>query len=114
MRWRRALIEPDFLMPKTPNSIRVDHDGTMEMNSKKGTLLFIGKVNVKGDNGVELKASRVSVNTQKETALLTGQVSVRQKATTHHDGTIKPGIQMFADRVSLDGKKKVITLTGKS
>ena len=99
-------------MPKTPNSIRVDHDGTMEMNSKKGTLLFIGKVNVKGDNGVELKASRVSVNTQKETALLTGQVSVRQKATTHHDGTIKPGIQMFADRVSLDGKKKVITLTG--
>ena len=99
-------------MPEMPNSIRIDHDGTMEMDSEAGTLLFLGRVNVQGDNGIQLKASRVLVNSKKETAALTGQVSVRQKAVTNPDGTITPGIQLFANKATLDGKKKVVTLSG--
>lgn len=108
-----ALLGADFAdMPEMPNSIRVDHDGTMELDSEAGTLLFVGKVNVKGDNGIELKANRVLVNSKLETAVLTGRVAVRQKATSNPDGTITPGIQLFANRVLLDGKKKIVTLTG--
>lgn len=99
-------------MPEMPNSIRVDHDGTLEVDSDAGTVLFVGRVNVKGDNGVELKASRVTVDSKKESAILTGQVSVRQKALRNPDGSTSPGIQLFADRVFLDGKKKTVTLTG--
>ena len=108
-----ALLGADFAdMPEMPNSIRVDHDGTMELDAEAGTLLFVGKVNVKGDNGIELKANRVLVNSKLETAVLTGRVAVRQKATSNPDGTITPGIQLFANRVLLDGKKKIVTLTG--
>ena len=53
-------------MPEMPNSIRIDHDGTMEMDSEAGTILFIGQVNVKGDNGITLKANRALVNSKKK------------------------------------------------
>lgn len=98
--------------PEMPNSIQVDHDGTMELDSKAGTILFVGRVNVTGDNGIQLKAGRVTVDSKNETAVLTGQVSVRQKAARNPDGTITPGIQLFANKVLLDGKKKTVTLTG--
>ncbi|MGB0993310.1 MAG: LPS assembly protein LptD [Akkermansiaceae bacterium] len=99
-------------IPEMPKSIRVQHDGEMELDTDKGTFLFLGKVNVSADNGLTLKASRVLVNAKTETAHLSGHVAVRQKATKAADGTIIPGIQLFANRVLLDGKKKIITLDG--
>lgn len=98
--------------PGTPDSIQVDHDGKMEFDPKSEDLLFIGSVNVTGDNGIKLKANRVKVSPKTETALLTGHVSIRQKATTNAQGITTPGIQLFADRVILDGKKKTVTLSG--
>ncbi|MFK7909371.1 MAG: LPS-assembly protein LptD [Akkermansiaceae bacterium] len=108
------LLGADFAnMPAMPNSIRIEHDGTIELDSEAGTILFSGKqVNISGDNGIMLKASRALVNSKKETATLTGQVSVRQKSVRNPDGTITSGIQLFADTVILDSKKKTVTLTG--
>jgi LPS-assembly protein len=99
-------------LPEMPHSIRVTHDGTMEFDSKKGTFLFLGRVVLRGDNGIELKSGRVLVNSKAETADLTDRVSFRQKATKDDTGRIIPGIQLFADRVRLNAKTKTVVLDG--
>ncbi|MBK1831445.1 LPS assembly protein LptD [Verrucomicrobiaceae bacterium R5-34] len=99
-------------MPEMPSSIRVDNDGTLEFDLEKGTYLFLGKVIVQGDNGLVLKAGKVLVDAKAETAILTGNVSVLQKAGKNPDGTPAPGMHLFSDRVTLDAKKKVVTLLG--
>ncbi len=99
-------------MPEMPDSIRVDHDGTLEFDSKMGTFFFQGRVTVKGDNGLILKAGRVMVNSKTELANLTRNVSVRQKAGKNKAGRIIPGIELFADRVTLNAKTKTIILDG--
>lgn len=98
--------------PEIPESIRIDHDGSLEFDSSKGTFLFLGRVNVRGDNDLLLKAGRVIVNAKAETATLTGRVSILQKATKDKTGRLLPGIQLFADRVLLNAKKKTVILNG--
>ena len=99
-------------LPQIPESIRVTNDGQLEFDSEKGTYLFAGKVLVKADNGVTMKAQRVLVNAKSETATLTGNVSVLQNSKRRADGTLAPGVHLFADHVLLDAKKQTVTLTG--
>ncbi len=99
-------------LPEMPHSIRVSHDGTMEFDSKRGTFLFQGRIVLRGDNGIVLKSGRATVNSQAETAELTGGVSFSQKATQDNTGRIIPGIQLFAERVRLNAKTKRLILDG--
>jgi len=99
-------------LPKIPENIRVTNDGVLEFDSKTGNYLFKGKVVIKGDNGITLKARRVLVNSKEETATLTGDVAMRQTPTKDNTGRIIPGIQLFANHVLLNAKTKIVTLTG--
>ena len=99
-------------MPKMPDSIQVTNDGKLEFDSEKGIFLFEGQVAVTGDNGLTVKANKAVIKTKEEMATLTGKVSVRQKSTQDDTGRIIPGIQLFADSVLLDAKKKTVTLDG--
>lgn len=99
-------------LPEMPDSIRITNDGTIELDSEKGTYLFQGKVNVSADNGLTLQANKAVLQATEERAVLTGNVAVRQKTSTDPTGKIIPGIQLFADKVILDAKKKTITLDG--
>ena len=98
-------------MPAMPKSLRIVHDGSIQYDAGKQTILYQGKVVVTGDNGITLKAGHALVNTQSETATLKGQVVVRQKPTTLKSGKIIPGIQLFADKVLLNAATKTIVLS---
>ena len=98
-------------MPPMPKSLRIVHDGSIQYDAGKQTILYQGKVVVTGDNGITLKAGYALVNTQSETAILKGQVVVRQKPTTLKSGKIIPGIQLFADKVLLNAATKTIVLS---
>ena len=99
-------------MPEMPKTINVTNDGTLAFDSEKGTYLFEGKVVVTGDNGLTLQAAKALITAKDETAILTGNVSVRQKSSKDATGRILPGIQLFADRVLLNAKAKTVTLDG--
>lgn len=100
-------------MPEMPESIRITHDGSIELNAEKGTILFLGDVVVQGDNDITLKAENTLVNTKSETAKLTGAVAFKQKSTKGEDGKIIPGIELFAEEVLLNAKTKTIIFNDK-
>jgi len=105
------LLGADFgNMPGIPDSIRINHDGSIKFNAETGTVLFQGDVIVEADNDVTLKAANVQVDGKSETAKLIGNVSVIQKPTEDKNGRIIPGIQLFAEKVLLNAKTSIITL----
>ena len=55
-------------MPAMPKSLRIVHDGSIQYDAGKQTVLYQGKVVVTGDNGITLKAGHALINTQSETA----------------------------------------------
>jgi len=111
-----GLLGDDFSamqgMPEMPESIHITNDGNLEFDSEKGVYLFEGKVVVTADNGLVIKAKKAIIKPKDETATLSGDVSVIQTATKDKTGRILSGIQLFADRVLLNAKGKVVTMDG--
>ena len=69
-------------MPPMPKSLRIVHDGSIQYDAGKQTILYQGKVVVTGDNGITLKAEHALINTQSETAIFE-RASRRQTKVYH-------------------------------
>jgi len=70
---------PGAMEPVMPKDLKLDNQGgTIEHNADTGVLSLGGPVKISGDNGMELFADRVTVDSKAATATLEGNVSVYQ------------------------------------
>lgn len=67
---------PEGLIPTVPDSLRIENDGPIEFNSAAATIRYAGSVAVRGDNGMQLFADAVLLDTKAKTVTLDGNVSV--------------------------------------
>lgn len=99
--------EEAFELPKT---ISVLNTGVITHVPEQSLFIYKGDVQVKGDNGLTIDAETCKLYYKEERAELTGDVVVKQPAKTGEGGKLSPGIELFADKVFLNAKTKVIKL----
>lgn len=69
---------PDGVIPTAPESLEIIHNGPITVDMSEGTLTYLGSVEVRANNGLQLFADSMVLNDKAKTLTLTGNVSIYQ------------------------------------
>jgi len=71
---------PEGVLPTIPDSLEIENDGSIEFNNAAATITYSGSVAVRADNGMQIFAERMVLDTKAKTLTLDDRVSVYQGA----------------------------------
>jgi len=69
---------PEGMLPTVPDALEIENDGSIEFNNAAATIAYSGSVAIRADNGMQIFAERVVLDTKAKTLALDGNVSVYQ------------------------------------
>jgi len=71
---------PEGMLPTVPDTLHIENDGAIEFDNAAGVITYSGSVAVRADNGMQLFADRIVLDTKAKKLFLEGNVSVYQGA----------------------------------
>ena len=75
--------DPFTLIPTLPDNLAITNDGSIAIDGTAGSVLYRGDVSVLANNGIQLFANEVYLDTKNQFVRLTGNVSIYQGTILH-------------------------------